>query len=87
MNEVKHIFGFLLLAVCVTYVQPLCDEATITLLYATLALFAAIHYARQSMQRTKLRPFFIIMTIILVSASGFGLVEGYLNITNQSLLN
>jgi len=87
MDEVKNIFGFLLLAVCITYVQPLCAEATIMLLYATLALFAALHYTRQSIHRSRLRPFFIIMALTLLTASGFGFVEGYLNLTQRSLLN
>lgn len=45
MVEIKKIFGFFLLGVCIYFLQPIAHPVTISLLYALLMLIAASYYA------------------------------------------
>jgi len=87
MNAIKNIFGFLLLAVCITYLQPLLSASSIMILYATLSLFAAIHYGAESKKKSSMRPVFILLTVVLLLATGFAITESYLNLDERSLTN
>lgn len=48
MNEVKIIFGFALLGVCISFTEPLCDSYSVAFLYAILSCIAAVYYAQRS---------------------------------------
>jgi len=86
MEMVKKIFGFLLLAVCVSFVQPLVEPATASFLYAIVVLSAALYYLHLSKKNKKL-------SLALVTIGGFLLLvtlllcaNGILQMQNLSLL-
>lgn len=69
MNEVKKVFGFLLLAVCVYYLQPLVCNITYPFLQGLLCLSTALYYATH-LPRQKKMLFLYVPAISALSALG-----------------
>jgi thiol:disulfide interchange protein DsbD len=44
MNDIKKIFGFLLIGVCVYYLQPLVCDVTLAVLYTLVTCSASIYF-------------------------------------------
>lgn len=86
MNEVKIIFGFALLGVCVGFAQPLFELYWTPFLYGMLALAAALYYFNRSKARNSFSiPFLLLGTFLFITA-GLFCVESYLQRDDTTLL-
>jgi len=85
MDEVKKIFGFLLLGVCIYFLQPVSEPLTISVLYLLLSCAAAIYYAWRSSGRSAFKIPFILLSFLLCLTSGLIVTDIYFQRTNSSL--
>jgi thiol:disulfide interchange protein DsbD len=74
MNDVKKIFGFLLLGVCVYYAQPLFSDLTIAILSVLLASAAGLYYTLQTSPNRYLQA---TAAIIAWLVTGLSLINAY----------
>lgn len=74
MNDVKKIFGFLLLGVCVYYLQPLVCDVTLAALYSLVASSASLYF---STHKTSNRYFQATSAIISWMLTGLSMVALY----------
>jgi len=74
MNDIKKIFGFLLLGVCAYYLQPLLSDMKLAVLYALIAGCASIYF---TLHKTGNRYFYAISTIISWMITGLALISLY----------
>ena len=65
MVEVKKIFGFLLLGVCINFATPLVTPMTITSLYAGLMLLAGLYYLSRSRSGNRFSIPFLLLGFLL----------------------
>jgi len=65
MVEVKKIFGFLLLGVCINFAAPLLAPLTITSLFAALLLIAGLYYVSRSKQGSRFSIPFLLLGLLL----------------------
>lgn len=85
MDEVKKIFGFLLLGVCIYFLQPISDAFIINTLYLLLSLSATIYYAFRSKKNSAFRIPFILLAILLFITSCLITTEICFQCANSSL--
>jgi thiol:disulfide interchange protein DsbD len=74
MNDIKKIFGFLLLGVCVYYAQPLFSDLTIAILSVLLASAAGLYYTLQTSPNRYLQTTAAIIAWLL---TGLSLINTY----------
>ncbi len=77
MDEVKKIFGFLLIAVCITYLEPLTTPEVVVALYGLLSLSASAHYLIQVKQKTALRYVYALLSLALFFFSLYEFKHSY----------
>lgn len=85
MVEVKKIFGFLLLGVCVYFLQPLLAAHWISCLYALVAVGAAMYYLHTSRKSTNFAIPFLLVSLMLFFLAGLLLVDAQLQRRDSSL--
>lgn len=86
MIEVKKIFGFMLLGVCVFFVQPLMAPHWINCLYALVTIIAAVYYFDVSKRSTNFRIPFRLISVTLTVLAALLLVDAQLQHKDSSLL-
>ena len=86
MIEVKKIFGFMLLAVCVFFMQPLMAGHWINCLYALVSVIAAVYYFDVSKRSTNFMIPFRLISAILAILAALLLVDAQLQHKDSSLL-
>lgn len=86
MNEVKKIFGFMLLGVCVFFVQPLIAPPVATALYAIVTVIAALYYLHVSRRGSSFFIPFLMLSVLLLVTTALLLVDAQLQRNDTSLL-
>ncbi|MGD1997696.1 MAG: cytochrome c biogenesis protein CcdA [Candidatus Dependentiae bacterium] len=86
MNEVKIIFGFALLGVCIGFAQPLFELYWAPFLYGLLALAASLYYFNRSKKDGSFSIPFMLLGIFLLITAGLFCVESYLQHDDSTLL-
>lgn len=86
MNEVKKIFGFMLLGVCVFFVQPLIAPPVATALYAFVTIIAALYYLHVSRRGSSFSIPLLMLSVLLLVTTALLLVDAQLQRKDTSLL-
>lgn len=86
MNEVKTIFGFALLGVCISFAQPLFELYWAPFLYGLLALAASLYYFNRSKANGSFSIPFVLLGIFLFITAGLFCAESYLQQDDTTLL-
>ncbi|MDQ5890299.1 MAG: thioredoxin:protein disulfide reductase [Candidatus Dependentiae bacterium] len=68
MEEVKKIFGFLLLIVCAYFLQPITSDTFVNTMYVLICLAAGIYYAYRSRKNSMLKiPLSLLSALLLIA--------------------
>ncbi len=68
MIEVKRVFGFMLLAVCVYFLEPFVEPEILSLGYAIVAIAACAYYIYLTLQQKKVNNMVIPALLVVVTA-------------------
>ncbi len=85
MDEVKKIFGFLLLGVSIYFLQPVSEGLIINTLYLLLCLSATMYYIIRSKKSSSFKIPFMLLGILLFITSCLIATDIYFQRANSSL--
>jgi len=86
MNEVKKVFGFLLLGVCVYFLQPIASDMCINGLYLIISLTAGLYYGVYSRRSSTFKIPFVLLSTLLFTTSLLIAAEIYFQHFDSSLI-